>query len=203
MDFVQKIDKLREQIQQIKEELIWLDEAPLDQADLKARVHEWMAHIHESSGTKDLQGSFLALRSPAGKASHIDMLQVKGRVSVPAVPHASSVNISMASQLVWLFGDQLTQILLAKVDAMDYVPGLPLAERPRRRTQLQKELRVLEEKEEVLICESEEAKAAVHRRADADPAVVLSYDPNGDTMAFGTAVVAISRHAPTVNPAAS
>lgn len=178
MQFVQKIDKLREQIRQIKEELVWLDEAPLDHADLKGRVVQWVDRMMESTGAKDVESSFLSLRDPGGKSSHVDMLKVSCGVSVPVVPHVDSVKMSIAPQLVWLFGDQVKQALLAKVDAMDYVPGLPLSERPERRKRLLQELRALEEKEEALICESEEAKAPVYRRADADPAVVLSYNPD-------------------------
>ncbi|RDI12454.1 hypothetical protein DFO48_10371 [Comamonas sp. AG1104] len=72
--------------------------------------------------------------------------------------------ISIAPQLIWLFGDTIEKVFLAKVDAMDYVPGLPLTERTTRREQLTTQLRTLEEKEEELICEAELAHLPIYRR---------------------------------------
>ena len=112
------------------------------------------------------------------------------------------LNISIAPQLIWLFGDTIKKVFLAKVDAMDYVPGLPLTERTTRREQLTTQLRTLEEKEEELICEAELAHLPIYRRADADPAVVLAYDPDGDMGAQGARLVSVSSSAPTSNPAA-
>lgn len=43
MDFVQKIDKLRDQIHQINEELTWLEESPVTKEEFRARVIEWVS----------------------------------------------------------------------------------------------------------------------------------------------------------------
>ena len=112
------------------------------------------------------------------------------------------LNISIAPQLIWLFGGTIKKVFLAKLDAMDYVPGLPLTERTTRREQLTTQLCTLEEKEEELICEAELAHLPIYRRADADPAVVLAYDPDGDMGAQGARLVSVSSSAPTSNPAA-
>ncbi len=77
-----------------------------------------------------------------------------------------------------------------------------LTERTTRREQLTMQLRTLEEKEEELICEAELAHLPIYRRADADPAVVLAYDPDGDMGAQGARLVSVSSSAPTSNPAA-
>ena len=176
MEFLAKINKLREQIHQVKEELQWLATAPIAREDFKVRVAEWVDRMGNHS--EGVENSFRALHSPsATTASHSDALRVKAHIKVVKLPHVEDAMFSIAPQLVWLFGEQIKEILLAKVDAMDYVPGLPLAERPKRRQLLQQQLRNLEEKEEALICESEDAHAPVFRRADADPAVVLNYEP--------------------------
>lgn len=202
MDFVQKINKLREQIQQVKEEISWLENSPLSKEDFKARVVEWVDAVGLNS--QDADNSLKWLRQPDAKVHSSKMLNISARVRASGSEHSTitPIDISLAPQLVWLFGDQVKQALLAKVDSMDYVPGLPLLERPKRREQLLHSLRVLEEKEEALICESEEAQAPVYRRADADPAVVLGYDPLDDIDAEGTRKVYASGQAQPTTAAA-
>lgn len=201
MDFVQKIDKLRDQIHQINEELTWLEESPVTKEEFRARVIEWVTV--NTNNAEDIGDRLAWLSRPNSAASKLDMLKISSRVHVPGSTHptVAPVDISIARPLAWLFGEQIKEALLAKVDAMDYVPGLPLADRPARRDQLLKDRRVLEEKEEALICESEEANAPIYRRADADPAVVLNYDPEGVMGAEGPRNVYASGLRPPANPA--
>lgn len=201
MDFVQKINKLREQIQQVNEELSWLDGAPLPKDEFKARVVAWVDQM--GSSLQDAEGSLASFRRPDVDSRHSKMLNISTRIFVPGGEHSTVApfEVSLAPQLAWLFGDQIKQVLLAKVDAMDYVPGLPMAERPARRKQLLQNRRGLEEKEEALICESEAAQVPVFRREDADPAVVLGYDPEGEMGAEGTRMVYASGHGKTTDPA--
>lgn len=202
MELIQKIDKLREQIAQIKEEIDWLVQAPLSREDLKARVSAWFDRM--SSDAAEVNNKFLSLRNPGASITEVNPLGVTQGVNLPVGQSNASgmLNISIAPQLIWLFGDTIKKVFLAKVDAMDYVPGLPLIERTTRREQLTTQLRTLEEKEEELICEAELAHLPIYRRADADPAVVLAYDPDGDMGAQGARLVSISSSAPTSNPAA-
>lgn len=185
MDFVQKINKLREEIQQVNEELKWLDESPITKEEFKTRVVEWVRVGTNNADDEDRRLAYL--RHPDASAHRSAMLGISTRAYIPGGtdPTIAPVEFSIAPQLAWLFGDQIKEALLAKVEAMDYVPGLPMAERPARRTQLLQNRRVLEEKEEALICESEEANTPVHRRSDADPAVVLAYDKEGEMGAEG------------------
>lgn len=202
MDFVQKINKLREQIQQINEELNWLDESPLTKEEFKARIVEWVDSMMRNG--KDAENSLQYLRTPKAKLQNSKMLSLSAKVHFSGGTHPSvdALDISLAPQLAWLFGDQVKQSLLTKVEAMDYVPGLPMAERPARREQLLQNRRLLEEKEEALICESEEAHAPVFRREDADPAIVLSYDPSAAMGAEGTRMIYASGQGQTTSPAA-
>ncbi|WP_455556981.1 hypothetical protein [Comamonas sp.] len=202
MDFVQKINKLREQIQQIKEEIVWLDESPLSKEDFKARVVEWVERM--SDHDPSMNSSLTWLRQPKAHVHSSKLLSISANVRVAAGTHpqVAPVQIALAPQLAWLFGEEIKQSLLAKVDAMDYVPGLPLSERPKRRQELLRNLRALEEKEEALICESEEAMVPVFRRVDADPAVVLGYDPESE-MTERTRLVYASGAPLPVDPSAS
>ena len=62
-------------------------------------------------------------------------------------------------------------------------------------------MRIIDAGEWELICDAELANLPIYRRADADPAVVLAYDPDGDMGAQGAWLVNVSSSAPTLNPA--
>lgn len=143
------------------------------------------------------------LRNPEASITEVNPLGVRQGLNLPVGQSNASgmLNISIAPQLIWLFGDTIKKVFLAKVDAMDYVPGLPLTERTSRHEQLTTQLPHTGGKEE-LICEAELANLPIYRRADADPAVVLAYDPDGDMGAQGARMVSLSSSAPTSNPAA-
>lgn len=157
-----------------------------------------------SSDAAEVNNKFLSLRNPEASITEVNPLSVTKGLNLPVGQSNASgmLNISIAPQLIWLFGDTIKKVFLAKVDAMDYVPGLPLTERTTRREQLTTQLRTLEEKEEELICEAELAHLPIYRRADADPAVVLAYDTDGDMGAQGARLVSVSSSAPTSSPAA-
>ena len=196
MKFQQNIQKLRDQIQQLNEEVEWVSTAPVTREELKERVLAWvdsMATRAESAaiGLNDL-------RSPRPHTFNgADLLKVETRVvSIEGKTGVSPLKFSLAPQLTWLLGDAIKDSLLAKVDAMDYVPGLPMDERPARLAQLKQELRALEQKEEALICEAEANNLQIYRRADADPAVILNYDPEGTMIDAPLGKVRVSMHQP-------
>ena len=202
MELIQKIHKLREQILQIKEEVNWLKTAPLSREEFKGQVLKWFEHM--SAGAAEADNRFLSLRFPDQAISLVDPLKVEYPLTLPVVGRvvSSLMKFSITPQLLWLLGDTIKASLLAKVEAMEYVPGLPRAERVKRCEQLTTQLHTLEVKEEELICEAELANLPIYRRADADPAVVLNYDPEGDMGAPGLQQVSINMHAATITPAA-
>jgi hypothetical protein len=81
--------------------------------------------------------------------------------------------------LAWVMGDALVQRMHAEIDRLDYRPGPPLAERPARLAELKAALRKIEQQEEELICRAEDTGVIIPRRHDADPGVVLGFDPKG------------------------
>lgn len=182
MALLKEVQKLREQIQQLKEEIEWVATAPVTREEFKERVLSWVDG--KAARAEKSEIGLMQLRSAnPHTVMHADVLGVGTRtVNIAGRTDVLPIEFSIAPQLTWLLGDTIKETLLAKVEAMDYVPGLPMSERPERLAQLRQELRTLEEKEEALICESEASSQPVYRRSDADPAVVLSYDPKG-TMA--------------------
>lgn len=166
-----EVEKIRAEIARVRDECEWLDSARVPRDELKARVAE---RIRAASGKF---GGDLALHQLADtQGSTAELLTV----TVP--PHQGTVEkVDLTPLLGWLMGtDALIGIVHAKVDAMDYRPGPPLAERPARLAELRTELRALEEREEAMIMRAEGAGVPIPRRAEADPAVVLGYNPDGD-----------------------
>lgn len=175
MSIEKSIQKLREQIQQLKEEIEWVAEAPVTREEWKERVASWVDGM--AANADRTSSALLSLRSANPRTVRdADLLAIQTSVAqVAGQTTVRSIDFSIAPHLTWLLGDAIKASMLAKVEAMDYVPGLPLAERPARLAQLKQDLRALEEKEEALICEAEANHMPIYRRSDADPAVVLNY----------------------------
>lgn len=170
------IDKLRAEIQRVGDEIEWLAGAPLPLEECKARV---------ADGCRQLATHFTENRLRLGVFVHPNTNPQEALMEAFAISKnttgVSTLTIEeVGPALCWAMGDSLVQRLHAEIDALDYgPPGLPMAERPARLAQLKGMLRQLEEQEEALICKAEEAGEVVFRRAEADPAVVLGYDPKG------------------------
>ena len=115
MELIQKIDKLREQIAQIKEEIDWLVQAPLSREDLKARVSAWFDRM--SNDAAEVNNKFLSLRNPGASITEVNPLGVTQGVNLPVGQSNASgmLNISIAPQLIWLFGGSIKKVFLAKV----------------------------------------------------------------------------------------
>lgn len=177
----QDVDQLRDEIEQVREELEWLASSSVPRDELKERITAAVASEKRSAGADGVLRA-LAIPTPdAYCATFDDMFKVQTNVFLRGgdKPDVRPVEVVLSPVLAWLLGDELTKNLHAKVDALQYTPGPPMAERPARRAQLLATLRQLEEKEEALICTGEAAGLWIARRGDADPAVVLGYDPKG------------------------
>ena len=181
-----EVDRLREEIARVREEIVWIDKSPLPKDDWKARVESWV-RAQAASDTRHAN-ALRHLRSPGRPdGERGDCGRLATRVHIPAGQAAGvqPVELSIAPFMAWLYGDDLVRRLHALIDAEDYVPGPPLAERAIRRQALLKELHALECEEEAAIVAAEGEQVLIARRADADPAVVLAYDPHGVMMADG------------------
>lgn len=161
---IEKIELIRAEIAALCEELAWTRDARLPLEDAAARIPEVVAAI-AARYNADVIGAQLAdLRDPAGLI--LRWLTAKD-------------NLELGPLLSWLFRDQITQRLGEVLGQADYVPGLPLEERPQRLAELAAQLRELEIQEESLVEAAESAGLEVFRRANVNWGIVLGYDPDG------------------------
>lgn len=185
----QEVAKLRIEIGRLRDEIEWVSTAAVPHDELKARVTK---HCQAMSQEFDAASRLMSLAHPhAGSAEMQAMFKLHSRVFIGGVrveqqgdtftaPTVSGVNIDGAGQmLAWLMGDALAQRMCAEIDRLDYRPGPPMAERPARLADMKAALQKLEQQEEALICGAEGAGIIIPRRLDADPAVILGYDPKG------------------------
>ena len=183
----QDVDQVRDEIEPVREELQWLASSSVPRDELKARITAAVGVERRNADSGRVLRSLASPTSDAYSATFADMFKVQTKATFLGgdKPDILPAEVPLSPMLAWLLGDELTKNLHAKVDALEYTPGPPMAERPARRAQLLATLRQLEEKEEALICTGEAAGLWIARRGDADPAVVLGYDPKGSMTEAG------------------
>lgn len=174
---LQEVTKLRPEIDRLRDEIEWVSTALVPPDELKTRATK---HCQAMAQEFDAPRRLMSLAHPqAGGAEMQAMFRASSTVFVEGVSVAS-VNINeIGPMLAWSLGDTLEQRMHDEIDRLDYRPGPPMAERPARLDELKVALRKLEQQEEILICGAEDAGIIIPRRPDADPAVILSYDPKG------------------------
>ncbi|HAX19133.1 MAG TPA: hypothetical protein DCY64_02475 [Hydrogenophaga sp.] len=180
---IAQVDALRTDIDRVREELQWVNDSPLPKDDWKASVTRWFEGMSAAGGNQTTALRDLRKPKPSSGGGFVKDTFLAANSTVHqkgAAPDVLPVNVRLAPMLCWLLGDQLEQRLHAMIDADEYVPGPTLADRPKLQKALLGELRELETREEAIITAAEGESVFIGRRADADPAVVLGYDPEGD-----------------------
>lgn len=173
----QEVAKLRIEIDRLRDEIEWVSTGLVPPDELKARASK---HCQAMAQEFDAARRLMSLAHPqAGSAEMQAMFRASSNVFVGGLSVAS-VNIDgIGPMLAWSLGDTLAQRMHAEIDRLDYRPGPPMEERPARLAELKAALRKLEQQEEKVICGAEGDGIIIPRRPDADPAVILSYDPDG------------------------
>lgn len=178
----QEVAKLRIEIDRLREEIEWVNTGLVPPDELKARATK---HCQAMERKFDVARRLMSLAHPnAGGAEMQAMFQLHSRVVIVGGQSeqatVTGVNIDGAGpMLAWVMGDALVQRMHAEIDHLDYRPGPPLVERAVRLAELKAALRKFEQQEEALICGAEDTGIIIPRRLDADPAVILGYDPKG------------------------
>lgn len=172
----EEAEKIRIQIQNVGDEIAWLASAPVPKEELKVRATEACRALAATFLEDGNPMRRLALPKPD---SLLSLLKInastfhRGEV-------VSTTAVEVGPIIAWCLGDILTQRMHAEIDSLDYQAGPPMADRPARLAKLKADLRRLEGQEEALICKAEAEGISIQRRSDADPAVVLNYDPDGE-----------------------
>lgn len=177
-----QVENLRRDIDRVREEIEWTANAPKTKDDWKLSVSAWVRAQVADASTQAVALRGLRRTKPDSGFVAENLLVGKSRVvhRVSADAQVLPVDMRLAPVLCWLLGDELEQRLYAMIDADEYVPGLPMAERPARLVELREELRDLETREEAVITAAEDSGLFIGRRVEADPAVVLGYQADGE-----------------------
>lgn len=189
----QEVSKLRIEIDRLRDEIEWVSTGLVPPDELKARATK---HCQAMAQKFAAARRLMSLAHPqAGGAEMQSMFRASSNVFVGGATVASVHIDEIGPMLAWSLGDALVQSMCAEIDRLDYRAGPPMTERPARLAELKAALRKLEQQEEKVICGAEVDGVIIPRRPDADPAVILSYDPQGqmaeDRMRRGGPVVTV------------
>jgi hypothetical protein len=174
--FQSEVDALRVEISGVIDEIAWTTDAPLPPEEVKQRL----ATIAKALVQK-FDFNLLRMTNPDTGARELSEIFTLHH-SVPfhgAGAGVASLQIDLSAILLAVGGDDLIKRMAKHVDNLDYVPGPPSKDRAGVIVKLRDALHDLEQREERLICEAEAAGVYIARRDDADPAIVLSFDPVG------------------------
>lgn len=141
---------LQHDIEKVREELQWLDSSPIPHEELKARIATEVSYGLERRDPNDAALVLSAMASAARGlegCSFADMFVIRNIADQKAGRTSGSlpIEIPLSLALSWVFGSQLNTRINEKIDALQYTPGPPMAERPARRAQLLATLHQLEQ----------------------------------------------------------
>jgi hypothetical protein len=198
-DYEKNLSAIRSKIAGAKAEMERLDTDPMPKADFKRSISEAVAASQSAHATtmdltlRGVADPDLATRGAAWQ----QLMTVVPPIHVSR-EHPTQI-VPLSPLLTWLAGDDIVRWLHAKVDAMDYAAGPPMAERAKRRAELTQELHRLEVEEERTICRAEAAGFYFARRMDADPLIVLEYSEAGEMREPGLPRGRVPLHGPAAD----
>jgi len=155
------LTSVRERLNAFREEMEKVTKASLPAADAKARIQSMV----EQAASQDRLYAIRASITSPHVASYSQFAE-KG--------HAENPTTTAFELVCQLFPNQITEALEREAQSSIDPNALPLAERERVVLKLRKEYRKAELEEERLIEQLEAEGLLVHRREDADPAIVLN-----------------------------
>lgn len=170
-----QLDELRGKIQQIDDELHWLEHSPMPLADALKNINDF---VDQQSGLAGIQHFFYqsqrACEGPFEVRAEFDNDNPLTVLETGQAIGAGKVDLS--SVICSLFGETVKRRLsdMATAAAEGIESGPPLNERPGLKRELLKTRRELEIDEEKIISAAEELGLyGFFRRSDCDPEIVL------------------------------
>lgn len=170
----QMVSAVRADIVRVKEQIEWTDKASIPCDEARAWVDEEVERLAidgdfirmvAAQAVMPRNRRFMSLREVLAGQEFLRNLNPLDRT---------------VSILASIFKEELKANLLEGLDSHEYEAGLPQRERPQRLSELKADLFELECREEALIEDADKRGIEILRRADADPVVVLAYNPDGE-----------------------
>lgn len=158
-----KVAAIRAEISDKRDQITHIKSAALPKAEMLERLDAW---INASASAFDPAHALAGLWLPG---EPIDLA-----ASVRQVGPNTRADLSPA--LCWLAPDEIKARIRAELEPRCDDSAPRSIDREDVQVELQAELHALEISEEALIREAEAAGEPVHRRSDADPAIVLAHD---------------------------
>ncbi|WP_305908478.1 hypothetical protein Q9L42_010500 [Methylomarinum sp. Ch1-1] len=170
---LKELQNLRGEIEQINDEIHWLNNAPLPLDDALVNIDRFIKNYSDASSVEQFFHE-RKIASPGVFDTKVDF----DRMIIDPSGSERIINAAanVADVLIPIFGDTMRRHLhdMAKREASNIESGPPLAERPQLKADLLKRRYALEVEEEALICATEDlGMAGFYRRSDVNPEVVL------------------------------
>jgi hypothetical protein len=160
----EKITRLRDEIDEVKVRLAWLNDAPLPLDEAKSNADALVEKLADCHGQGRITGLFYA-------DGYRNLFELSGRARL----EGGITAVDAGPVLAWLFPDLVRQRLhtMLEQEAQTLECGPPAAERKAQRAKQEKRLFELEIQEEQLIEQAESQGLEIYRRADVNPAAVI------------------------------
>lgn len=174
IDGKKKLSSVRSSIDEINNEIYWLEESPLPLSDAVENITEYVKDNSKQDGIEH----FFFSKGLGAKKIFESRLRVNHGEMI-AHEHGmvkGSGVVDIAQTICSLFGVEIEKKLqkIAIAASKNIESGPPLSERPQLKEQLIKERRMLEIEEEMLISTAEDlGLSGFFRRADCNPEIVL------------------------------
>lgn len=176
---VKQLESVQGQIQQIDDEIKWLEDSPLPLDDAEGNINRFVDQRTELAGIK----SFFYQRELAGPGPFDAPVGLLGDNALRVIPEINAAvgsgNADLSNIICALFAAEVKRKLIgmARFAADSIESGPPLSERPALKDGLLKRRHELEVQEEAIISDAEELGFdGFYRRADCNPEIVLLMD---------------------------
>jgi hypothetical protein len=160
-----RINDIRAKIRKAQLDLNHVEYASLTKAEAIQRLDAWIDHQANYYNAKGAVASFLRIDS----GGHSDGLTV--------FSSDDGLETELAPLLCFLMGDMVRASMIRAFDMFDFSDSVKQTERRRMMAEMEKAINALEKREENMITQAEADGIHIDRRHNANPAVVLEWQP--------------------------
>ena len=161
----QRIDDLRIKIHKARLDINRVEHASLTKAEAIKRLDAWIDHQANDYNAQGAVANFIRVDS----GGFSDGLTV--------FSSDDGQETELAPLLCFLMGDMVRASMIRAFDMFDFSNSLKNTERTKMMAEMEKAIITLEKREEAMITQAEADGIQIDRRSDANPAVVLEWQP--------------------------